>query len=320
MMPLPEDLHLNTSFSRVLPGLQLAVDSTSLGEFKTCPRKYYLSMIWGWQPKEESVHLTFGILIHEAREQYDRLRAAGTLHQDALEQVVLTGLRKTWNYELNRPWVSGSPSKNRLSFIRSVVWYLDQLGENDPIKTMSDKHGHALVELSFRFSTGKSTKAGEQIVVCGHGDRIGELNGDPYWVDVKSTEKALDARYFAQFSPNNQFSLYDVAGRVLFNLPTRGVIVDALQVGATFTRAKRHLVPRDEPLREEWLRGFGWWVDRMEDCAEQGEWPMNDKACDMYFGCQFRKICQHSPASRETWLKSDFRRRTWDPLQRRGDV
>lgn len=321
MMQLPSDLHLNTSFSTSLPGMQTAIDSTSLGTFKECPRKYYYSIIWGWVPKEDSVHLAFGLMMHEAREEYDKFRCAARDHDEALEHVVWNALAKTWNKELGRPWLSGDPAKNRQSLIRSIIWYLDQLGKDDPIKCELDEHGKPFVEISFRFDSGfKTLSHGEPIALCGHGDKIGSLAGDPFWLDMKTTKHGLEPRYFAQFSPNNQMSLYDVAGKVILQKPTRGVIIDALQVGATFTRAKRHLVPRTEALREEWLRGFGWWARQMESCAVAQDWPMNDTACDKYFGCQFRTICNSNPENRQAWLERDFKRRTWNPLQRRGDI
>lgn len=319
MNVLPDDLHLNTSFSSELRGFQFAVDSTSLGEFKTCPRKYLLGVVWGWQPKEESVHLTFGLLIHSARETYDHLRARGAQHEEALITTVHSALRATWNAELKRPWLSGDPNKNRNSLIRSIVWYFDQFAQ-DPLETVIGTDGRPLVELSFRFDSGHRSGTGEMVELCGHGDRIATLNEDPYWVDTKTTKHALDGKYFSQFNPHNQFSIYDIAGRVVFKQPTRGLILDGLQVGATFTRAKRHLVHRDDHLRNEWLQGFSFWSEQMEKAATDKHWPMNDTACDQYFGCKFRDICSRSPASREQWLKASFKRRTWDPLQRRGDI
>src|ERR1700677_4105439 len=92
----------NSSFSKTLPGLQLGVDSTSLGEFKQCPRKYFYSIIQGWQPKRTSVHLTFGILLHSAREVYDKACATGAKHEDALEATGEWGMRRTWDAGLRR--------------------------------------------------------------------------------------------------------------------------------------------------------------------------------------------------------------------------
>ena len=86
----------NSSFSTRLPGFQLAIDSTSLGEFKLCPRRYYYSILRGLGPRGGSVHLTFGIWMHTAREKYEvaklgpqrnlEPRAGPTLDQRARHQ------------------------------------------------------------------------------------------------------------------------------------------------------------------------------------------------------------------------------------------
>lgn len=319
---LPSDLvQTNSSFSSELLGMQLFIDSTSLGEAKTCLRKYYLSIIWGYQPKAQRVDLEFGILIHSAREFYDRARASGAEHEDALSSVVKWALLSTWNRVLGRPWITDDPNKNRATLIRSIVWYLDQLGKDDPLKTVLDASGKPLVEISFRFDSGfRTSSLGEQITLCGHGDKVASLNEDHYWVDVKSTKHALDAKYFSQYAPNNQMSLYDIAGTVILQKATKGVIIDALQVGATFTRAKRHFVPKDTAQRSEWLAGFGFYAEMLEKAAVDKHWPMNESSCGLYFGCQFRNVCSRSPSSRETWLRADFTRRVWDPLLRRGDI
>ena len=82
------DTSSNSSFSLLQPGLQLAVDSTSLGEFKTCPRKYLYSIILGYQPRAESPHLTFGLLLHSAREGYDHAMLQGFDHDSSLDKAL----------------------------------------------------------------------------------------------------------------------------------------------------------------------------------------------------------------------------------------
>src|SRR4029077_16909070 len=64
--------------------IQYAWDSTSIGYLKTCPRLYQYIMIEGWTGRGESIHLRFGIEYHKALEEYDRSRANGTTHEDAL--------------------------------------------------------------------------------------------------------------------------------------------------------------------------------------------------------------------------------------------
>ncbi len=311
----------NSSFSHQLPGLQLAVDSTSLGEFKICPYRYYLGIIQGYRPRLESVHLTFGLLLHGAIEQYHHDIARGTDHAQAMRNTVRWALVRTWLPALQRGWNSDDPNKNRLTLVRTVVDYLDKYGDQDPVQTLILANGKPAVELSFSFNSGfVSSATGEPFVLCGHLDRIGTLNDVPYIIDVKSTKHTISPGTFAAYTPDNQFSMYTLAGRVAFGVPVKALVVDVAQIAVTFTRFERGLVPRDDGQIDEWLTDTGHWLASMDRCAEQQRWPQNDKSCGLYGGCHFRSVCARSPASRQTWLDAQFTRRVWDPLQRRGDI
>ena len=315
------DTSQNSSFSRALPGLQLAIDSTSLGEFKLCPRKYYYSIVEGWQPRAESVHLRFGLLLHQAREHYDRFTVSGLSHDDALDKVLDEALRETWVRELGRGWISDHKTKTRLSLIQTIVWYLDEKAQNDPLTTLTLSNGAPAVELSFRFDSGfVAESTDEPFLFCGHLDRIASLNDVPYVVDLKTTGHSLDPGWFATFSPGNQFSMYCLAGRVAFGIPVKALIVDGVQIGATFSRFARAPVERKDETIAEWYSETGTWLGRMEECAASGVWPQNDKSCDAWGGCPFRPVCSRVPSARQKWLEVDYKRRIWDPLQVRGDI
>src|SRR6266566_3979491 len=118
----------NSSFSPILPTLQLAIDSTSLGEAKTCFRRYYYTIRLGYIPRQTSVHLTFGLLLHAGREQYYHA-LAGQIpgrpigdHTEAVDHAIDWALRATWlpasSDQPGRPWISGDPNKNRFTLIR----------------------------------------------------------------------------------------------------------------------------------------------------------------------------------------------------------
>src|SRR5712664_2260577 len=123
MLPLLES---NPSFSAGQSGLQIAWDSTSMGALKKCPRFYQLSIIEGWAPRQESVHLRFGILYHSALEKYHRARTDGMDYETAVRLTVRWVMCETWNHELNRPWSTEDPNKNRYTLVRSIVWYLEK--------------------------------------------------------------------------------------------------------------------------------------------------------------------------------------------------
>jgi len=291
-----------------------------MGELKTCPRKYELGIIHGWTSRRTSVHLLFGEYYHKALEHYDHARFSGLGHDDALDKAVEYVLTVTWNSKLKRPWTSDDPNKNRFTLLRTVVWYLEQFGVHDSLHTVALANGKPAVELSFRFDSGYKTGEGETLVICGHMDRIVQFNDDIYIADRKTSKNTISPEFFDKFSPDNQMSTYDLAGKVVYNLPINGIIIDAAQIAVTFSRFYRGFVPRSEAQREEWLADWQMWAKMAEFYARSGRWPMNDKACDMYGGCVFRGICGKAPSVRDDWLKADFVKRVWDPLQVRGDI
>lgn len=311
----------NTSFSMKLPTMQLAWDSTSLGALKECSRKYYYSIVLGYVPRADSVHLVFGLLVHGASERYNHAKASGASHEQALCAAVRWALVESWDAKLQRPLaVLDDKNKNRANLIRTVVWYFEQFAE-DPLETLILSNGKPAVELSFDMDLGTRTASTEeQLTLCGHMDRVAVMNGVPYVVDIKTTKNTLNSEFFHKYSPDNQFSTYTLAGKVAFDIPLRGLIVDAAQVAVSFSRFARGIVTRDEAQLEEFLRDTLLYVKHAEGYAKEGYWPMNDKSCSNYGGCPYREVCSKSPASRDKWLSMGFQKRVWDPLQRRGDI
>lgn len=313
----------NSAFSTISARLQLAWDSTSMSLFKECPRKYYYAIILGYTPRAMSVHLAFGLHYHAALEAYDYARAKGASHEQATIVAVRRALRDTWNFELKRPWFSDDKYKNRYTLIRSVVWYLAKF-EHDSLKTIILANGKPAVELSFRFQTTYVSSGGQPFVLCGHIDRLVTFGNMLHVLDRKSTKSTLDGdskeKFFAQFSPHNQMSQYSFAGRVIYDVPVQGVIIDGVQVAIEFSRFERGIATRSEAQLDEWYEMMGYYLGRAEHCAKTGKWPMNELSCNAYGGCQFRRICNRSPEVRHEWLEREFVKRVWDPLVVRGDI
>jgi hypothetical protein len=308
---------MNTSFSTQLPTLQIAWDSTSLGTFKECPRKYQLSIKDSFVPRLESVHLTFGLYYHAALEQYDHSKAQGADHDTAVRTAVRRALTDTWRGD--RPWNSDDKHKNRYTLVRTIIWYLEHF-KDDVAKTIVLANGKPAVELSFRFELNQKAPTNETYLLCGHLDRLALINDEPFIIDRKTSKNSIENGYFDKFNPDNQMSTYDLAGKVVFGLDAKGIIVDAAQVLITGSRFRRGFTHRTPEQRNEWLLDLGWWLDYAAKCAQNNHWPMNDKSCGNYGGCPYRGICNKSPLVQQQWLDSGFHKRTWDPLQVRGDI
>jgi len=308
----------NGAFSKITPGLQTYWDSTSLSALKKCPRFYQLSIVEGWALRTESVHLTFGTLYHSGIERYDHARALGEDHDSAVSLAVQYLLEKTWDSKLGRPWTSDDKNKNRLTLVRSVVWYLDQFSP-DPFSTVILANGKPAVELSFKFDSGLKIGHGESVYLCGHLDRVAKLEDDIYILDKKTTKSTLGQDFFDKFTPDNQMSLYTFAGKVVYELPIKGIIVDGAQIAVTFSRFLRGTVQRTDSQLEEWFQDLKWWLAQAEAYAQGNHWPMNEQSCGNYGGCAFREICSKSPSVREKWKEALMHRRVWDPTVARGN-
>ncbi len=314
------------SESPFLPNSQIryAWDSTCLGAFKTCPRLYQYLYLDGWQAKEESVHLRFGREYHTALEQYDASRNNGVKHEDAIHDIIADLIRRTTDFDPS-PDTKAGRYKSRNNLIGLVVDYLDHFSR-DPAQTVILKNGKPATELSFRFDLPwtpqiQSTEPYPvNYLLCGHLDRIVNLNGGIMVMDRKTTTQTLGDYYFAQYEPNNQMSLYTLAGKVVLGSPVKGVIIDAAQIKVrepnVFIRGFTYRTPDQI---EEWLEDLRITLQVAESYATAGYFPMNDTACDKFGGCQFRGICSKSPQVRETFLKSDFVKLSederWNPLK-----
>lgn len=323
----------NSPFSPTLPTLQLYWDSMSLGALKKCPRLYKYWIIDGYQlDAPPNDHLTFGLLFHRATEEYAHARNAGKTHDEGVRIALKTAILQSWDFENKKPWTSIEPTKTRKTLLRTIVWYLDNY-ENDPIETMTLPDGSPAVEVGFRIPLTdddedelgddrfRSLTTGEGYYLCGRLDKIGLWNEKPYIEDRKTTKYQLDDTYFNNYQPDNQMSLYDIAGVIILGTTTYGVIVDAAQVLVNGSRFRRQPIHRYTEQREDWLNDLAMWLHMAETYAVTNQWPQNENGCGFgYNRCQFWKVCSSNPSVRQDLLDSQYTKtRGWNPLERRDD-
>lgn len=287
-----------TVFSKKLPKLQLGWDAYSLGTFLNCPRRYQYQILEGWVPKMTALDLEFGIRTHAALEHADIARAGGA---DLMEQ-----LRIATAFALSQPEFDfPTPQKNRFTLVRSVVWYLLNYANKMP------KHLSALhIEMPFRFDSGLSY-GDESFVLCGHLDGVVELLDGIYVLERKTTKSTLNEQYFGNFTPNHQVTIYYLAGLVVFQVPAKGVLLDAIQTVANFTAFDRRTIARTPGQLEEFTADLVHWLRFAVYYADQNHWPMNEASCRI---CPFNRVCSKDPSVRESFLQGDFLKRTWNPL------
>lgn len=301
--------------------VQFAWDSSSLSNYERCPRYYQYVNLEGYTPIITSPHLFFGGLYAAALEQYFKALADGKSPEDATILVVHNALVETWEHERDEedkrlpgtgsPWESLHNSKTRETLIRSIVWYLDHFSD-DTMETVWLPDGTPAVEYSF------ALPLVEDIVYCGHIDRLVQYGDEIYVMDQKTSGTTIGPYFFRQFSPDIQMSGYTFAGKIIFELPVKGVVIDAAQIAVGFTRFERGFVHRTESHLDDWLTSTLANIARARADTAEGFFPMQRQSCGNYGGCQFRDVCGATPTQAKRILATDFTRQDrWDPLERR---
>ncbi len=283
------------------------------------------TMIDGWQPKDESVHLRFGIEYHQSLHDYETSRATGDDHENALHDCVRSLLNRCADYPSIDPDAKPSiRNKSKSALVRTVVWYLEKF-QDDVAETVILDDGRPAMEVSFKFELDWGPKEGaytlQNYLLCGHLDRVVRFNDELFVMDRKTTTGSLTAYYFNQYEPNNQMTLYSIAGQIVLNSPVRGVIIDAAQVLADSSAYQRGFTFRTQDQLDEWLNDIRILLSEAEHYATANHWPMNDTSCQKFGGCRFRDVCSKSPGVRNAMLKADFiqlpEAERWNPLASR---
>jgi len=213
--------------------------------------------------------------------------------------------------------------KNRHTLLQLVIDYLDHFID-DPCETYIKSDGTPAVELSFRFELDFGPYIGydRPYILCGHLDRVVNFNDQLFVMDHKTTTTTPSKHYFNQYEPNNQMTLYTIAGGIVLHSPIKGVIIRAAQILLESpNRFISGFTYRTPDQIHEWLNDLRTHLLNAEYYATENRWPMNDTACDKFGGCKFREVCSKDPSVRERFLRADFNQlppeERWNPLRSR---
>lgn len=210
-------------------------------------------------------------------------------------------------------WVPDNGPKNRETLLRAVVWYWEEQVGSMVRPVVLPGTRRPGVEVHFVLPLGVRASTGEDYLICGYLDNVVEWGVDMFIKERKTTSKALNREYFAQFSPNVQIDHYDLAAQIMFpTLPLQGIMLEAHQTLVGGARFARQFLRRSAAARAEYKRELiDYWLPLAARYAESGNYPMSRSQCRM---CDFNGICAKEPISRERWLRAEFERRPWNPL------
>lgn len=289
------------------------LDSTMMNAFLKCPRYFQLSVLEGWKPKEQSIHLIFGGHFASALELFFLNHSAGVEYEENVRLVVRHVLIQSWDAEEDRPWASHDSKKNRANLIRTVIWYLE-FWKDEPTEVVTLPNGQPAVELSVKFEL-----TPEVLYSC-HIDRLVTFKDITYVMDQKTTGGTMSPKYFSRFKPDIQMGGYLVASQVALDIPAQGVLIDAAQIAVNFTRFGRGFISYPDKLIADWYSQMKVWSTMIRQMSEQQVFPMNPGSCLKYgedHACDFYEVCTTLPSLRKNVLKSNFvKGNRWDPILR----
>lgn len=293
------------------PYFPVAIDSTMIGTFRSCPQKLFRMYMQHWKPSEESVHLVAGGAFAEGIEAARRAFYEQSLPPNDAVGVGLGALiAKYGDFECPP---DSAKSLERVSGALEFYFENYPLGEDaaTPLLFPDGRYG---IEFSFAQPLPVNHPVtGEPILYTGRADMIAEAYGGVYIYDEKTTS-SLGASWANQWEMRSQFSGYCWAARE-FGFNPSGVCVRGVSILKTKYDTAQHLTYRSPYEIERWLDQTCRDIGRMIKCWKEGYWDWNlDHACSEYGGCALRSVCK-SPDP-EAWLQTYFIPRVWNPLLR----
>lgn len=217
-----------------------------------------------------------------------------------------------------RRYLPNSPAKNRLTLVRTLIWYGLSQPENldDGLKPYVFPDGRPAVELSGKLPLPFKTMDGEGYVMAYNFDYIGDYGGERFIVDNKTTSKPLTEQYFASFAPDTQFDTYDLIASTVFpDLNIRGTMVEGVKVTATESEFGLRPYYKTNEYREEHLNDIGSWLADAERSARTGYYRMNKRNCWI---CPLKAVCSLAPKMRDGYMQSNMTREApWNPARER---
>lgn len=296
--------------NKFLPdGRQFLWSAHSIDLAETCHRRYYYEAVLNLATRDQNIHAFFGITIHTAVERYERLRSDGADHTRALREVVTATLRETWRdgapmlqHDDLKLLPGSAHLKTRENLIRTIIWYFEEYGDNDPCRTAVLHDDTPAVELPFTF------QLDDEIMIRGRMDRIIRFGGEPYVHDSKTTGTAISRYYFRRFDLDTEMSMFSLAAGVVFQSPVKGVLVDAMQIAVGFTRFERSLTYRTTEQLAEFTDNIKYHIHRAWEAPKHG-YPMRLSACQKFGGCPFTSVCARDPRVRAEYLETGYTQR-----------
>jgi hypothetical protein len=290
----------------------IAIDSTMLGTFRSCPQKFFRSYIEHWKPQSDSVHLVAGGAFADGIEAARRaFYEEGQPAEDCVAIGLQALIKRYGDFECPP---DSAKSLERTAGALEFYFANYPLGQDGATPVLFET-GRRGIEFSFACPLPiNHPVSGEPLLYTGRSDMIAEAYNGVYIYDEK-TASSLGPTWAKQWEMRSQFTGYAWAAKQ-FGIPASGIVVRGVSILKTKYDTQQAISYRAEHEINRWEDQSARDIERMIQCWKDGHWDYNlDHACSEYSGCQFQMICKS--ANPESWLPTYFTPRVWDPLARR---
>lgn len=300
------------------------IDSSRLGLWRSCKRKWFWSDACSLYPSGKSVHLIAGGAFAAGMEAARRMAFSRPgdrrpTHDDLLQAAYPAFSAEWGDYQ--------APEKSAKSFDNTFQALDEYLKSHPPaedvIQPIIRPDGTPAVEFTFAVPVlegPRHPETGNPFLFVGRFDLLGDYNGLPCIVDEKTTS-ALGFAWADQWKLRGQFMGYCWAcqqlGYPVNTAVIRGVAIlkREIKIATAMEMFPQHLIDRWYKQLVKDLEEIVWaYAAFKQDGNPDFYFPYNfADACSSYGGCAYSALCL---ADDPEPFFSNFIRHRWDPLSK----
>ena len=289
----------------------IAIDSTMVSAFRSCPTKFRREYVEHWRSKEPSIHLHAGGAFAKGLEVTRRAFYEEGLSASEARQKGAAALRASYSdFETHE-----KDTKTLPRMLGALDFYFENYPlEHDAATPLKLASGKRAIEWTFAIPLPLAhPESGDPLIYYGRCDMVADFAGGIYIVDEKTTS-SLGSSWARGWTLAGQPTGYIWAAQKT-GLDVRGAIIRGISILKTKYETQQVILHRSAAQIAQWLDQLYWTIDRMIEQWRCNHWEMNlDKACGDYGGCRFLESCEAPNA--EEWLRVKFEKRVWSPLHR----
>jgi hypothetical protein len=293
------------------------IDSSMYATWKGCPQKMWKMYFNHWKPKGESVHLVAGKAYASGLEAARRAFFEDGKSEEDAQALGLTALvREYGDFEC--------PPESNKSLGRTMgalEYYLSQYPlASEEAKPLELPEGKRAIEMSFSEPIDvRHPETGDPLIYVGRADQIVTYAGALYGEDDKTTS-SLGFGWGEKWHLRSQFTSYCWGFRKI-GFELGGFLVRGISILKTKYETQQIPTPRPQWVVDRWYTQMvrdlqvmtRQWGAAMDGDPSYFHYNL-DETCTTYGKCAFYNVCRSKDEA--PWLKQDFERKIWDPVNR----